>query len=43
MSDTAAPFGLRPIGRLDSGGLQVSRQYPIASGIVTGKHTHNYL
>ena len=31
MSDTAAPFGLRPIGRLDSGGLQVSRQYPMAS------------
>ena len=35
MSDTAAPFGLRPIGRLDSGGLQVSRQYPIASGYGT--------
>ena len=35
MSSTAAPFGLRPIGRLDSGSLQVSRQYPIASGYGT--------
>ena len=35
MSSTAAPFGLRPIGRLDSGSLEVSRQYPIASGYGT--------
>lgn len=32
MSSTNAPFGLRPIGRLDSGSLEVFRQYPIASG-----------
>lgn len=32
MSSTAAPFGLRPIGRLDNGSLEVFRQYPIASG-----------
>lgn len=35
MSTTAAPFGLRPIGRLDSGSLEVNRQYPIASGYNT--------
>ena len=35
MSSTAAPFGLRPIGRLDSGSLEVNRQYPIASGYGT--------
>ena len=35
MSSTAAPFGLRPIGKLDSGSLEVSRQYPIASGYGT--------
>ena len=35
MSATAAPFGLRPIGRLDNGSLEVSRQYPIASGYDT--------
>jgi len=32
MSSTAAPFGLRPIGRLDNGSQEVFRQYPIASG-----------
>ena len=32
MSSTAAPFGLNPIGRLDSGSLEVFRQYPIKSG-----------
>tara|TARA_E500000318_G_scaffold111019_2_gene128127 strand:- start:600 stop:1220 length:621 start_codon:yes stop_codon:yes gene_type:complete len=32
MSSVAAPFGLRPIGRLDSGSLEPFRQYPIASG-----------
>jgi hypothetical protein len=35
MSSAAAPFGLRPIGRLDSGSLEVFRQYPIASGYGT--------
>ncbi len=35
MSATAAPFGLRPIGRLDNGSLEVFRQYPIASGYGT--------
>ena len=35
MSSSAAPFGLRPIGRLDSGSLEVSRQYPVASGYGT--------
>ena len=35
MSSIAAPFGLRPIGRLDSGSLEVFRQYPIASGYGT--------
>jgi len=35
MSSTAAPFGLRPIGRLDSGSLEVFRQYPIASAYNT--------
>ena len=35
MSATAAPFGLRPIGRLDNGSLEVFRQYPIASGYDT--------
>ena len=35
MSTSAAPFGLRPIGRLDSGSLEVMRQYPIASGYGT--------
>ena len=35
MSSTAAPFGLRPIGKLDSGSLEVSRQYPIAFGYGT--------
>jgi hypothetical protein len=32
MSSNAAPFGLRPIGRLDNGSQEVFRQYPIASG-----------
>lgn len=32
MSSVAAPFGLNPIGRLDSGSLEVFRQYPIKSG-----------
>ena len=44
MSATAAPFGLRPIGRLDNGSLEVFRQYPIASGydtnIATGDIVH---
>lgn len=35
MSSVAAPFGLRPIGRLDSGSLEVFRQYPIASAYGT--------
>lgn len=35
MSATAAPFGLRPIGRLDNGSLEVFRQYPIGSGYGT--------
>lgn len=35
MSSVAAPFGLRPIGRLDSGSLEVMRQYPIASAYGT--------
>jgi len=35
MSAIAAPFGLRPIGRLDNGSLEVFRQYPIASGYDT--------
>ena len=35
MSSVAAPFGLRPIGRLDSGSLEVFRQYPILSGYAT--------
>src|SRR6056300_1338421 len=35
MSSLAAPFGLRPIGRLDSGSLEVFRQYPIASAYGT--------
>ena len=44
MTSTAAPFGLRPIGRLDSGSLEVFRQYPIKSGestaIVHGEVVH---
>lgn len=39
MSSAAAPFGLRPIGRLDSGSLEVFRQYPIASGYATDMAT----
>lgn len=35
MSSTAAPFGLRPIGRTGSGSQEVFRQYPIASGYAT--------
>ena len=35
MSSTAAPFGLRPIGRLGSGSQETFRQYPIASGYGT--------
>lgn len=35
MSSTAAPFGLRPIGRLDNGSIEVFRQYPIASAYNT--------
>jgi hypothetical protein len=35
MTATASPSGLRPIGRLDSGSLEVYRQYPIASGYGT--------
>lgn len=44
MSSTAAPFGLRPIGKMDSGSLSVFRQYPIKSGestaIVHGEVVH---
>ena len=32
MGSLNAPFGLRVTGRLDSGSLEVFRQYPIASG-----------
>ena len=32
MSSVAAPFGLNPIGRFDTGSLEVFRQYPIKSG-----------
>ena len=32
MSSIAAPFGLNPIGRHDTGSLEVMRQYPIKSG-----------
>ena len=32
MSTTAAPFGLRPVGKLDQGALEPFRQLPIASG-----------
>ena len=32
MSSIAAPFGLNPIGRHDTGSLEVFRQYPIKSG-----------
>lgn len=32
MGSINAPFGLRVTGRLDSGSLEVFRQYPIASG-----------
>jgi len=35
MSSVAAPFGLRPIGRHDTGSLEVFRQYPIASAYGT--------
>lgn len=35
MTDSATPFGLRPIGEFDSGSLEVMRQYPIASGYAT--------
>ena len=35
MTATASPFGLRPIGRLDSGSLEIMRQYPIASAYGT--------
>ena len=35
MSSTAAPFGLRPIGRLDNGSQEVFRQYPIESAYGT--------
>jgi hypothetical protein len=35
MSSTAAPFGLRPIGQLDSGSLEPFRQYRIASAYGT--------
>lgn len=35
MSSFAAPNGLRVTGRLDSGSLEVFRQYPIASGYAT--------
>ena len=35
MSSVAAPFGLRPIGRLYCGSLEAFRQYPIASGYGT--------
>ena len=44
MSSVAAPFGLRPIGRLDNGSQEVFRQYPIASAyntnIATGDIVH---
>ena len=44
MASTYAPFGLNPIGRLDSGSLEVFRQYPIKSGestaIVKGDVVH---
>ena len=32
MSSTAAPFGLNPIGRFDTGSLEVFRHNPIKSG-----------
>lgn len=35
MGSVNAPFGLRVTGRLDSGSLEVFRQYPIASGYGT--------
>lgn len=35
MTNIAAPFGLRPIGRLGNGSLEPFRQYPIASGYAT--------
>lgn len=35
MSNSATPFGLRPIGKFDQGSLEVMRQYPIASGYAT--------
>lgn len=35
MGTTNAPFGLRPIGRMDSGSLEVFRQYPIAASYAT--------
>ena len=31
MTNTATPFGLRPVGKLDQGSLEPIRQYPIAS------------
>ncbi len=44
MSSVTAPFGLRPIGRLDNGSQEVFRQYPIASAyntnIATGDIVH---
>ncbi len=35
MSSVAAPFGLRPVGRMDTGSLETLRQFPIASGYAT--------
>lgn len=35
MSSVAAPFGLRPVGRMDTGSLETFRQFPIASGYAT--------
>lgn len=35
MTANATPFGLRPVGQLDSGSLEPLRQYPIASGYGT--------
>jgi len=44
MSSVAAPFGLRPIGRLDNGSQEVFRQFPIESAygvnIATGDIVH---
>lgn len=35
MTNTATPFGLRPVGKFDQGSLEPFRQFPIASGYAT--------